>query len=222
MISEYRKGIMKIRNSSAYCSSLIIRSTRFVMLSAALAFGSQSAIASSVPMLFDFDHASLSGTFSYDSESGIEFESTYPGITAYTVDSLHVDYAPSDIILASWNLGDAVDLGTGNRVSVFFDTANNVAIGKTDDNGPPNDSVSVMFKDSTNSILNFSFSIDDSSIPNLIVSGTTLRARVTDKVSDPTLTITSPYTVTAVPIPAAAWLFGSGLIGLIGVARRKA
>jgi len=27
--------------------------------------------------------------------------------------------------------------------------------------------------------------------------------------------------VTAVPVPAAAWLFGSGLLGLIGVARRK-
>jgi hypothetical protein len=25
----------------------------------------------------------------------------------------------------------------------------------------------------------------------------------------------------AVPIPAAAWLFGSGLLGLIGVARKK-
>lgn len=29
-------------------------------------------------------------------------------------------------------------------------------------------------------------------------------------------------TVTAVPVPAAVWLFGSGLIGLIGVTRRKA
>jgi hypothetical protein len=28
-------------------------------------------------------------------------------------------------------------------------------------------------------------------------------------------------TVNAVPVPAAAWLFGSGLIGLVGVARRK-
>jgi len=27
--------------------------------------------------------------------------------------------------------------------------------------------------------------------------------------------------ISAVPVPAAAWLFGSGLIGLIGVARRK-
>jgi len=29
------------------------------------------------------------------------------------------------------------------------------------------------------------------------------------------------YSVTLVPVPAAVWLFGSGLIGLIGVARRK-
>ena len=28
-------------------------------------------------------------------------------------------------------------------------------------------------------------------------------------------------TVSAVPVPAAVWLFGSGLIGLIGIARRK-
>jgi hypothetical protein len=30
------------------------------------------------------------------------------------------------------------------------------------------------------------------------------------------------WTVSAVPIPAAVWLFGSGLLGLIGIARRKA
>lgn len=29
------------------------------------------------------------------------------------------------------------------------------------------------------------------------------------------------FTITAVPVPAAIWLFGSGLIGLVGVARRK-
>ena len=28
-------------------------------------------------------------------------------------------------------------------------------------------------------------------------------------------------TVAPVPVPAAVWLFGSGLMGLIGVARRK-
>ena len=29
-------------------------------------------------------------------------------------------------------------------------------------------------------------------------------------------------TPSAVPVPAAVWLFGSGLLGLIGVVRRKA
>ena len=33
--------------------------------------------------------------------------------------------------------------------------------------------------------------------------------------------ITITADVSAVPIPAAAWLFGSGLLGLVGVARRK-
>jgi len=32
---------------------------------------------------------------------------------------------------------------------------------------------------------------------------------------------TYSMTINAVPVPAAVWLFGSGLIGLIGVARRK-
>ncbi len=32
---------------------------------------------------------------------------------------------------------------------------------------------------------------------------------------------TALYKVSSVPVPAAAWLFGSGLIGLVGVARRK-
>lgn len=34
-------------------------------------------------------------------------------------------------------------------------------------------------------------------------------------------TTTAGATINAVPIPAAIWLFGSGLIGLVGVARRK-
>lgn len=32
---------------------------------------------------------------------------------------------------------------------------------------------------------------------------------------------TGPETIVGVPIPAAAWLFGSGLLGLIGIARRR-
>jgi len=36
--------------------------------------------------------------------------------------------------------------------------------------------------------------------------------------SDGTLTYGD---VSAVPVPAAVWLFGSGLVGLVGIARRK-
>ena len=36
-----------------------------------------------------------------------------------------------------------------------------------------------------------------------------------------TLTQITSYDPTVVPVPAAVWLFGSGLIGLIGLARRK-
>jgi len=32
---------------------------------------------------------------------------------------------------------------------------------------------------------------------------------------------TATITVSAVPVPAAVWLFGSGLIGLVGIARRR-
>ncbi len=33
--------------------------------------------------------------------------------------------------------------------------------------------------------------------------------------------VNTAITVSAVPVPAAVWLFGSGLIGLVGIARRK-
>jgi hypothetical protein len=33
--------------------------------------------------------------------------------------------------------------------------------------------------------------------------------------------VVNGYAVSSVPVPAAIWLFGSGLLGLIGVARRK-
>lgn len=39
---------------------------------------------------------------------------------------------------------------------------------------------------------------------------------------DPATGVASLTTPSAVPVPAAAWLLGSGLVGLVGVARRKA
>jgi hypothetical protein len=39
--------------------------------------------------------------------------------------------------------------------------------------------------------------------------------------SDGTLTLTGNTTTAPVPLPAAVWLFGSGLMGLVGVSRRR-
>ena len=42
-----------------------------------------------------------------------------------------------------------------------------------------------------------------------------------DPASNTTIYLSSTLTVTPIPVPAALWLFGSGLLGLIGIARRK-
>ena len=39
--------------------------------------------------------------------------------------------------------------------------------------------------------------------------------------ADGSLTITGNGTSAPVPLPAAVWLFGSGLMGLVGVSRRR-
>jgi hypothetical protein len=65
--------------------------------------------------------------------------------------------------------------------------------------------------------------------PNLTVTVDGVTAPPTDNpatwVISPTETMAgyafASFEVSAVPVPAAIWLFGSGLLGLIGVARRK-
>ena len=52
-------------------------------------------------------------------------------------------------------------------------------------------------------------------------TGTARSAYVSDVLGDAFINYVWTSDVAAVPIPAAAWLFGSGLLGLIGIARRK-
>jgi hypothetical protein len=43
-----------------------------------------------------------------------------------------------------------------------------------------------------------------------------------DAITDGTMKLkTTGLALTTVPVPAAAWLFGSGLLGLAGIARRR-
>lgn len=66
----------------------------------------------------------------------------------------------------------------------------------------------------------------DSILPE-IGPGTYLTGYTSPGIGQPTegysysLDYTLTYTVAAVPVPAAVWLFGSGLLGLVGIARRK-
>jgi len=68
-----------------------------------------------------------------------------------------------------------------------------------------------------NSVLGFSFDFTANAGVSLLVSGSYTDSNFTDAaISSSTLA-----TVSAVPVPAAVWLFGSGLIGLFGVAKRR-
>jgi len=70
--------------------------------------------------------------------------------------------------------------------------------------------------ESGSSVLAFSFDFSADAGASLSASGTYTDANFLDAVI-PSSTL---ITVAAVPIPAAMWLFGSGLLGLVGVARR--
>lgn len=48
-----------------------------------------------------------------------------------------------------------------------------------------------------------------------------LSASLAVAIEDPGVNTTGTIGASAVPVPAAAWLFGSGLLGLVGMARRK-
>jgi len=65
---------------------------------------------------------------------------------------------------------------------------------------------------------NFNPFFDQSATFTLGIAGVTALSTISDVVFS---FGTGPETVVGIPIPAAVWLFGSGLIGLVGVARRK-
>lgn len=212
-------GYINTRCTAGSPSASIFRGGSMAL--ALLAASSLSVHAASAPMTFNFDNPDFSGTFSFDDTTEIMFGS-FPGITAFDVDSLLVTYRPSFGSTSSWDLAEA-NLATSERIAIFFDTFGGAAIGATTGADPATNTLSALFTDSadpfgTNILLDFSSSLNDPNGPSNpweIVQGAT-RVVVgggTDR---------SFYTVSAVPLPAAVWLFGAGLISLFGFARRKA
>ena len=184
--------------------------------------GSVGVHASSVPMLFDFVEESLTGTFSYDNSKEPTTFDDFPGITAYDLDSLLVNHSKFGT-QASWSLDEQVSasgLGVGETVSVFFDKFDGAAIGTR--TGSSLFTVAI-FKDTETPFnsareIRFNFSLNETDYlgnPWQVVTGST-RVLIQKGITD-----SSDYSINAVPLPAAVWLFTSGLIGLIGFARRK-
>lgn len=76
-----------------------------------------------------------------------------------------------------------------------------------------------LYGEEGNSVLAFSFDFFAEAGTSLLISGSYTDANFLDTtISESTLGVT---TVSDVPVPAAAWLFTSGLIGLAGLSRRK-
>lgn len=74
-----------------------------------------------------------------------------------------------------------------------------------------------LFGEIGSSVLAFSFDFIAGSGVSLLASGSYTDSSFLDAPIMPS----TVATVSAVPVPAAVWLFGSGLLGLIGVAKRK-
>jgi hypothetical protein len=143
-----------------------------------------------------------------------------PSLSTY---DLNVAYDPSIITLTGVTFGDPV---LGDQLDLFslgsLTSSSDSPLGTINvfelsfDN--PSDIDALQANAFTLATLSF----------NTLASGTSSLALTINVLGDANgdpltaSTISSSITVSAVPVPAAVWLFGSGLLGLIGVARRKA
>jgi len=126
----------------------------------------------------------------------------------------------TNIEIGSWLASE----GTVNSFLPFADAEDTLGF-QTSNPGP--DHVIDLFATKTMSVaVGTAFDIAYLTRVQMLAIGAPITLDVTSTISfslAPDLSITSAkgFGVSAVPVPAAAWLFGSGLLGLIGVARRK-
>lgn len=117
---------------------------------------------------------------------------------------------------------DANGIGSGFGYAdfAFSDTINvtGISLGGSSNNSP----VNVVSFDANGLVLS-DFFTSGNWTEQTDLSSTTPIARLTVKLAESTIenfTITYDQ-VSAVPVPAAVWLFVSGLIGLVGISRKK-
>lgn len=133
--------------------------------------------------------------------------------TGLTLDTVYANGGSGDI-LSTFDINTPA--GTGGSVSLdnFVSVSNFLTVG-----GWTLNLTGLSIIDQTTGVLNLA---GTGVLSGNTVSGVTFDpTNVTWSFSSQSLTSYS-MTVTPVPVPAAIWLFGSGLIGLVAVSRRKA
>ena len=106
-------------------------------------------------------------------------------------------------------------------VSNFFATSTSIAVEPftTDDL-----TVNSVFLDANGNLTTLDFEVFLLSDPNsdyfASITESSWHLHAVGNVDFP-VTTTAGVTVTVIPIPPAVWLFGSGLLGLVGISRRK-
>jgi hypothetical protein len=152
----------------------------------------------------------LSGTITTDGTIG---ELLFANITAWDLDIIFgattANLTEANSALDAWGAASATGITATSGGNLAFDASSSADAGFGFQEGAPNFAASwalcsaggtgCFITAGTESLINGS-NVSSLGLPDEVISFAT---------------------VSSVPIPAAAWLFGSGLFGLIGLARRK-
>ncbi|HEY9198653.1 MAG TPA: VPLPA-CTERM sorting domain-containing protein [Gammaproteobacteria bacterium] len=171
-------------------------------------------------MTYVFDDPAFSGTVSYDSSTAVSLEGDLAGFTGYSITSLSVAF-DDGIVAQTWNLQDYVD------IYPFPDSVENLLLVVD-----PLGTWEVSAIDVSNAGWSQPYFINSANygliFSSQIVNGQNRweeqpRVWLSDYSYYGTFFASSTYqtAVTTVPLPGALWLLGSGLAGLVGIARRK-
>lgn len=220
-----------------YLSALAIALTAVSSAAHAVFYTSDTDFLAANPglTLQDYEGIAPAGSFATITPTGFSVVGT-----SYILSSTYIDGdvppdlpgdSPSDYLCAPCEFGKQVDITFDSPVSAF---GFNLAIGRIGDLvgggalninlfdtiGTPLDSQSLTVTGLSQIDSYAGFSGFGATISRVTVDLATVNPAIDFTVID-NFSFGTPLS-TAVPVPAAVWLFGSGLLGMVGVARRRA
>jgi hypothetical protein len=193
MLDKRRDPLIKSRLLGAVCAC-VVASGIFTSANAALVNGSLSLSGGFIPV------DSVPQPTSLGTATGIAFDGTTT-----------VDQGTGDFLASVGNLATMGDFQFSPALN-----PNPVDVWMVDGFTFSMDAVAVDFQNNTFLLLSGSGTVSAAGFDD--TAGTWVFSAQS---ADQTTFSWSSSTSTVVPVPAAVWLFGSGLIGLVGLARRK-